>query len=96
MFRLTKYIFVLLMVLTLSGCVSSKKYKASLSDIEGLNQDISSLRENLRETETELEMCRKDFDDISLRKNELDEGNAELRQKLSESAMRIKNFSSEF
>lgn len=94
-FKSVKCVLVLLIILTLSSCVSSEKYKASLSDIDGLNRNISELREKLKTTESELERCGKDLDDVSLQKNELDKSNVALREKLSENSMRITRFADE-
>ena len=48
-----KVICVLLVLMSLFGCVTTKEYNARLADIDGLKGNVSSLQEKLIETEAD-------------------------------------------
>lgn len=80
--------FILLLILVSFGCVSSKEYKARLSEIETLRQDMASIAEKLT-SEEELRLKR-EFElenkkkEISALKEEISELNNRLSLKEQE------------
>jgi chemotaxis protein MotB len=73
-------LIVLAVFLITIGCVSTTKYKERLADIDNLKKDISSLKESLKQKETELAKLNKDYTDMEKQKQALAEDNANLNE----------------
>lgn len=75
---------IFLAVLFFTGCVSSKKYNASLSDIEGFKKDISSLQKQLGAEKAEKERLEAELSNLRQKKQRLDAEISGLKEKHEE------------
>jgi chemotaxis protein MotB len=73
---------VVTIALMLSGCVWKSEYKSRLAEIEGLQQQQSTLEEKLRATEKELADVKQQYDELLKQKNALAEENAAIKSTL--------------
>lgn len=77
---------ILFVILSIGACVSSKEYKARLSEIDLLKAKVAQLEETLKkkeaqrtELETELSNLKKDIEELKKERDSLHEDNANLR-----------------
>lgn len=69
---------VLAGLLLVSGCVSSKEYRARLADIDVLKSDVGSLQQAVKQKEAELAAANKQFEELKQQNQALEEDNKKL------------------
>ncbi|MCX7792811.1 MAG: OmpA family protein [Thermodesulfovibrionales bacterium] len=81
-----KVSILLVLILLFSSCVSSKEYKARLSEIEGLKVSVSQLEQTTKEKEAqnkaleeELSGLKRNYEELKKERDNLLEDNANLR-----------------
>lgn len=80
---------VLISVLLFAGCVSSKEYKARLSDIDNLEADVSSLQGQLKAAEAENAKLTVEVQKLRKSEAELIEANAELARRMESDKLEL-------
>jgi chemotaxis protein MotB len=73
---------VVTIALMLSGCVWKSEYKSKLAEIEGLQQQRTTLEEKLKATEKELASVKQNYEELLMQKNALAEENAAIKSAL--------------
>ena len=77
----TKYgVFVVVLSLSLSGCVLKSDYNAKLTEAEGLTKDLLSLSEKHSATEKELENLKEMYGDLVKQKEQVEGEKAAIEQ----------------
>lgn len=86
---------IILLILIVSACVSSKEHKARLQDISDLRQELDKTNTEKSDLETELSKLKKDYKDISQNMRRLTEDKTELGDLLSEKDLKIRQLGEE-
>lgn len=79
-------ILILLVILFLGACVSSKEYRARLAEIDSLKGNMSQLEETIKQKEaekaalsSELSILKKEHEDLKKERDSLEADNANLK-----------------
>lgn len=78
-----KNLIIPMIILVLSGCVSSKEYKARLAEIKNSKEEISVLQNRLGATESEKAKLNEEMSALQSRLNTIESEKAKLNEELS-------------
>jgi chemotaxis protein MotB len=93
--RYRNAMLIVMLLLLVSACVSSKEYKARLQDIDLLKYDVETLKQEKSDLEKQLATTKKDYEEVSLNYNKLTEDKMELRDLLAEKDLKIRQLGEE-